>query len=240
MTVTLHADTAAPTAPSILEGLSGVAVLVHPGNLADSTDLIWALASIRELGRMQVRVTGKSARVTFAGARTVTIAPSPGGSGWRLSTDTPARTWTVELGTLSASLAAAREVMVDAVATQESIRAALGAHGAYVAALPVALVRDRARDSTVATFKLGGERLTLLAAPGGGNRPRWRVSSSGDPVPWALSERACRARLERLQRALCPGDPGRAESYLRHLTEGFTRRVAQHDARDFELMGRNL
>jgi hypothetical protein len=240
LTITLDSRAPAPTAPSILEGLSGVAVLVHPGNLTDSADLVWALASIRDLGQMQVRVMGQSARVTFAGSRTVTIAQSPGGSGWRLSTETPARTWTVDLSTLSASLAAAREAIVDAVATREAISAAVGAHGPYVSALPVALVRDRPRDSTVATFKLGAERLTLLAAPGVGTRPRWRVSSSRDPVPWALSERACRARLERLQRALCPGDPGRAESYLRHLTEGFTKRVAQHDAHDFELMGRDL
>lgn len=239
MTIALDSPAAATTAPSILEGLSGAAVLVHPGNLEDSVDLIWALASIRDLGQMQVRVTGQTARVTFAGSRTVTITQAARG-GWRLSTEIPARTWTVELGSLSTSLAAVREVMVDAVATQEANAAALAAHGAYVAALPVALVRDRTRDSTVATFELGGERLTLLAARSSGARPLWRVSSSVDSVPWALSDRACRARQERLQRALCPGDPGRAESYLRHLTEGFTKRVAQHDAHDFQLMGRNL
>ncbi|WP_251153641.1 hypothetical protein [Cellulosimicrobium sp. Marseille-Q4280] len=239
MTLTLDPVTAPAADPSILEGLSGAAVLVHPANLADAGDLVWALASVTGLGHVRVVVAGQSARVTFAGARTVTICPTPTGNGWLLCTESPARTWSVELGALGEALTCAREVMVDAAATVEAITAATRAYE-HVTAVPVTIVRDRPRGTTVATFRVEGERLTLVAAPGVGNRPRWRAFSSRDPLPWALSERASRIRAERLQRALCGADPGRAESYMRYLVEVFTKRVAEHDAHDFELMGRDL
>lgn len=236
MTFTAATNRPAP-APSLLEGLRGTAVLVHAGHVAEQHDLVWALACIRDVGPTKVVFDGQAAAVTFADARTVTLTPRADG-GWSLAAGSPVKVWTVELGTLAETLAAAREVIVDHLACAEARAAAATAWG-QLPDLPVTITRDREHATTHATFTIDGERITLVAAPGSGGRARWRAFSSKDPVPWALNEGAARNRLERLQRALCGGDPGRAQAYLHYLVEVFNKRVAEHDARDFELMGRN-